>query len=72
MGDMADFFLDRLHDEEDDYYGTECRYCGVECLEWHEENGKWILREANGTRHKCKKHRVDQLTADDFENLDGE
>jgi hypothetical protein len=65
MGDMADFFIDRLYDEWDwgdgdwDEYTPRmktCRYCGVEGLYWSNVmiQGKWRLVDSEGALHVCK------------------
>jgi hypothetical protein len=57
MGDIADYYLDEMLDDEllYDYGGTiSCRCCGDDELHWARfDNGRWLLVTENGRLHEC-------------------
>lgn len=50
MGEMADYYDDRIGPVDD---SVECRYCGETGLEWSHEGGRWRLVDCDGELHAC-------------------
>jgi hypothetical protein len=61
MGEMADFTLDYMDDEETlyDYGGVlSCRYCKRSGFHWDKTpEGRWRLVTETGKVHVCKAYR---------------
>ena len=57
MGDMADYVMDSMNDDETlyDYGGTKaCRCCGASQLHWaQQDKGKWVLVDDECCVHVC-------------------
>ena len=63
MGEMADFAFEEVVDRWNGVgcypkvnKGTRCRCCGQTFLHWEQHFGKWLLYEASGLFHECKKN----------------
>jgi hypothetical protein len=62
MGDMADYHIDSMFDDdwqEYEAFGITCKYCGHGPLWWaqHSDGDPWRLYDENGRVHKCKEYR---------------
>ena len=70
MGEMADYYIDRMFDACEEYsefdWGTpfkthkkkkpHCKYCKKHGLHWVQLSIGWRLHEHDGTMHECVKH----------------
>ena len=71
MGEMADYILDQMFDEDDGWYEPDledeyayhnirCKYCHKAGFYWIETNSGWRLHTKTGKIHECAKHRTAQ------------